>query len=703
VAIILLAAGLRAWGLDGRGYGNPYYAAAVRSMLESWHNFFFNAFDPAGFVSVDKPPVALWVQVASAKVLGFSGLAVLLPQVLEGLAAIALVYHLVRRAFGTGAGLLAALFLAVTPVSVAMDRGGGTDSCLILVLLLAAWALTHAVESGSRRFWLLSMGLVGVGFNVKMMEALGVVPVFMASYYAGAPIGRRRKLGALAMGAVALAVVSLSWPLVYDLTPADSRPFVGSSTHNSMLELAAAYNGIDRFIPRGRAPVSAGQNIGSPVGFARGRMASRAGVVPDPRAPHPAETGPAAVGAVPQGGRVPWNVRRGGMGTIPIGPLRLADPRLADQASWLLPLAIVGAVAPLWGAGRSWPLSPAQLALGLWTGWALTYAIVYSYAGGMFRPYYLLTLAPPLAALAGIGGARLWAWVRQGGPGALWLPGVLVATAVWQACILRGALGGMPGRLTGFPAGVLGGAPARLGEWRGWLDGVILGVTVLGLSGLLAVFLRRSHGDRVGSMTTILLALGMAGLLVIPTAWAWSSGLRPPMFAAILPASHPGSARSREAGPRGRLGGVDPKLLAFLEGNHGSERYLLATATALPAAPLIIETGEPVMAMGGFTGRDPILTPQKLAGLVHQGQVRFVLLGSLGGAGWTRGGAPAQAALIDWVRAHGRPVDPSLWRFPVTPAVGRTAAPAFGRGLADAELYDLGPTQDQRQPVGQSP
>src|SRR5262245_9572391 len=145
-------------------------------MLVSWHNFFFNAFDPAGFLSLDKPPVALWLQVAAAKLIGFGSLAMLLPQALEGLVAIVLVYLLVRRAFGEAAGLLAALFLALTPISVAVDRSNNVDSCLVMVLLLAAWALMKAVEPGRARYLVLSMALVGVGFNVKMGAALILVP-----------------------------------------------------------------------------------------------------------------------------------------------------------------------------------------------------------------------------------------------------------------------------------------------------------------------------------------------------------------------------------------------------------------------------------------------------------------------------------------------------------------------------------------------
>src|ERR1700730_12471993 len=183
--VMALALGLRLWRLDQNGFGTEYYSAGVRSMLDSPHNFLFNSFDPAGFVSLDKPPIALWVQVASAKLLGFSSLSVLLPQVLEGLASVALVYHLVARRFGVAAGLLAALFLALTPISVVIDRSSNTDSCLVLVLLLAAWALSVATERGSASLLVAAMALVGVGFNVKMLAAVVVLATFTLVYFAG--------------------------------------------------------------------------------------------------------------------------------------------------------------------------------------------------------------------------------------------------------------------------------------------------------------------------------------------------------------------------------------------------------------------------------------------------------------------------------------------------------------------------------------
>ena len=175
MSVLLLALGLRVWRLDQNGFDNEYYAAGVRSMLEGWHTFFYNSFDPAGFVSVDKPPLALWIQVASARLFGFSPLALLLPQVLEGVAAVAVLMHLVARRFGALAGILAGFFLALTPIAVASDRSGNTDPGLVLALLLAAWALLVAAERGRRAHLLLAMALIGVAFNVKMLAAFVVL------------------------------------------------------------------------------------------------------------------------------------------------------------------------------------------------------------------------------------------------------------------------------------------------------------------------------------------------------------------------------------------------------------------------------------------------------------------------------------------------------------------------------------------------
>src|SRR5919199_3023355 len=263
-AILILSASLNLFRLTSEGYGNTYYAAAVKDMLTSWHNFFFVSFD-AGFVSVDKPPLGLWIQAASAYLFGFSGLSLLLPQALAGVLSVALLYHLVRRSFGPVAGLLAALVLAVTPVVVATSRNNTMDMLLVLTVLIAAWLLVRATETGRLRWLLLCAIVVGLGFNIKMLQAFLVLPAFYLLYLVAAPVSRLRRFVHLGLATVVLLVVSLSWAVAVDLTSPTERPYVGSSQHNSALELASGYNGLSRLVGRGNELINpqGGFNTGS--------------------------------------------------------------------------------------------------------------------------------------------------------------------------------------------------------------------------------------------------------------------------------------------------------------------------------------------------------------------------------------------------------------------------------------------------------
>ena len=217
-------------------------------MLESWSNFFFGSFDPAGFVTVDKPPVAIWIQAASAKLLGFRGVSLLLPEALMGTASVLLTYRLVRRVFGAAAGLLAGLILAITPICVAVDRDNLPDPALVFVLLLAAWALSIAAETGRLKPLLLSAALVGVGFNIKMLAAFVVLPTFYLCYLVAAPINWRSRLVHLVAATMMVVAVSLSWSIAVELTPKSRRPYIGGSRNNSALDLALGYNGLGRVL-----------------------------------------------------------------------------------------------------------------------------------------------------------------------------------------------------------------------------------------------------------------------------------------------------------------------------------------------------------------------------------------------------------------------------------------------------------------------
>jgi 4-amino-4-deoxy-L-arabinose transferase-like glycosyltransferase len=623
--VLILAGALRLWRLDQNGYGNEYYSAAVRSMTASWHNFLYTAFDPAGFVSVDKPPIALWIQVASAKLFGFHGLSVLLPQVLEGVAAVWLVSHLVQRRFGAAAGLLAALFLALTPVSVVVDRSSNTDSCLVLVLLLAAWALTRAAEQRSRRLLLLSMALLGVGFNVKMLAAFVVVPSFLVVYVLGAPQAWRRRLVDVALAALVLMAVSLPWMLAYELTPPDQRPYAGTSDKNSMLELAVGPYGIGRFVRLARfGPATTNPRRGAAVATGE---------------PSGATAGRAAAPVI-RTGFARLFVR------VPVGPLRLADGQLAGQVGWLFPLALMGLALGTRGAWYRGPLDPPQLALILWFGWAFTYGVVYSYAGGFFHFYYLATMAPPLAALAGIGAVTLWRVGGRSGWRAMLLPATLLMTAAWQLYIEKSALGGLRDLMT-LHLAVTAGAVVAAGA-------------------LLVITLRYAETRPARHLAAGAFALGLLALLALPATWVLSSVLVPGSGA--LPSAD--VARlivvddNAETRPQNRL--TDPanlaKLIGFLKANRQGERFLLASSSALLAAPVIIHTGEAVMARGGFHGLDPILTPATFARMVDTEHVRFVMLGDLSFISRRMGAEGAGKPITDWVYANGKLVDPALWR-----------------------------------------
>src|ERR671932_1011865 len=151
LAILALAAALCLWDLTISGYANGYYAAAVRSATESWKAWFFGALDPGSFITVDKPPLSLWLMGLSARAFGFSSFSLLVPQALCTVAAVGLLYATVRRAFGPGAGLVAAAALAISPVTVAIGRVNNPDALLVLLLVASAWMLVRALDSGRTR------------------------------------------------------------------------------------------------------------------------------------------------------------------------------------------------------------------------------------------------------------------------------------------------------------------------------------------------------------------------------------------------------------------------------------------------------------------------------------------------------------------------------------------------------------------------
>lgn len=248
IGILILAAFLYAWNIWEAGNANDYYTAAITSMIQSWHNFWYGAFDPAGFITVDKPPVALWFMAISAKIFGVHGWSVVLPSILFGIGSVALIYNMIKPRFNIWAARLTALALTLTPIVVADSRTNNMDATLQFFLLLASWCLMKAISN--RKPWLVvvSFALIGVSFNIKMLQAFMILPALLLFFWLASNQKLWRRLGTLAIAMVAMAVTTLAWPIQVDSTATSQRPYVGSSETNSELELAFGYNGTERLL-----------------------------------------------------------------------------------------------------------------------------------------------------------------------------------------------------------------------------------------------------------------------------------------------------------------------------------------------------------------------------------------------------------------------------------------------------------------------
>ena len=245
-AILILSGVLNIWNIWNQGFSDEYYAAAVKSMMENPTLTFFNSFDAGGFVTVDKPPVGLWIQIACAALFGFSGWILALPQALAGIGSVALVYLIVSRPFGKPAGLVSSLALAITPIFTAVSRNETQDGLMIFIILMAVWVVPKAARERSLPYLLLSVILVGIGFNIKMIQAFVVLPAIVAVYLLGTGTPSKKQVLHLALAAMVLVIVSLSWAVAMDMIPADQRPYIGGSGDNTVFGLMTVHNGMER-------------------------------------------------------------------------------------------------------------------------------------------------------------------------------------------------------------------------------------------------------------------------------------------------------------------------------------------------------------------------------------------------------------------------------------------------------------------------
>ncbi len=399
IAIAAVAGLAYAWGMNGAAL-EAFYGAAARSMSTSWHDFFFGAFDPAGTVSVDKLPGALWPQALLLRIVGFHVWAVVLPQVIEGVITILVLYRAVRRLAGPLAGIVAAAVLATSPVTVALSRGNVADSLLILLLVLAADAASSALLSGRLRTLLLAGVWVGLAFQAKMMVAWLVLPALAAAYMLAAPARVRVRVAQLALAGVVTAVVSLSWMTVVSLVPAHARPYVDGTQNDSVFSQTFQYNGVARLE---RHSVFAG--AGHPAAFLV----------------HLSEASSAPTHRVPPS----WH--------------RLLSGVFGRDDGWLLPAALIAAVCVMVARRRAGRRDPLRASVVLWGGWLLTMATFFS-AGGYPNSYYVAALSPATGALCGAGVA-LARRSRNGVAAKTGLAAAVLCSAGYGIYLLRGGTG----------------------------------------------------------------------------------------------------------------------------------------------------------------------------------------------------------------------------------------------------------------------
>ena len=698
--LVLLAAVavLYLWDLAASGDANSFYAAAVQAGTESWKAWFFGSLDSASFITVDKPPASLWVMGLSGRIFGFNSWSMLVPQALEGVAAAGLLCATVRRAVrgraggraGAVAGLVAGAAMALTPAAVLIFRFNNPDAFMVLLVVVAAYCVTRAIEHG-RTWWLVGAGVAfGFGFLTKSGEAVLNVPAFGLAYLVAAPVSLRRRVLQLLAAALAIVVSAGWWIAAVLLTPAADRPYIGGSTDNNPLELAFGYNGFGRLFGGDGNRSGGGGGAGSSFGGAAGVQ-------------------------------------------------RLFNGEFGLEISWLLPAAVVLLAGAIWVTWRGPRTDPARASLIIFGGWLLSTGVTFAYMQGTIHPYYTVALAPAIGALVGIGSVLVWqhrivaaraaygllaltvvvtagwgyellrtdasfhpsvrylavaaavAAVALLGAAAVWsrigrrvlvAAGVLTAvalavpTAAWAvgtaATPHSGSIptavsgSGSAGFGTGAGGGFGGGAPDGGGGFDG--GGFGRGGTGTGATDGTGTLPGEAAAD--GGMGTT------AGELPGPGSAETGSGTRgssgPPSglsgeFGGFGDGGQPaarggtgGTGTQRGGLPsgasRGGFGGGGPGAAGSSSAldkalEKTTTRWAAAVEGSNSAASLELASGgKAVMAMGGFTGSDPAPTLAEFEQWAKAGDITYYIAG--GGMGGAPAGQGSSGQITAWVEAH---------------------------------------------------
>ncbi|MFD5403912.1 mannosyltransferase YkcB-related protein [Streptomyces griseorubiginosus] len=698
LAILVLAGVLYGWNLSGNSL-NSFYSAAIYSGTQSWKAWFFGSLDAGNFLTVDKPPFALMVMGLSCRVFGFGTWQMMAPEIAAALGTIWILHSSVKRVFGHVAATVAALVLALTPITVAINRDNNPDTILVLLMVGGAALALRAVRTDRLLPLIGSAVLFGLAFNTKMLQGYIALPAVFAVYVYASKLGWKKKVVNLALAAVALAVSSFWWAAAVSLVPADDRPYIGGSTDGSAWNLIMGYNGLGR--------VLGGEGNGGGGGGGGGTFAGTAGIG------------------------------------------RMFNEILGGQISWLIPFAFLALTAGLVLCGRAPRTDPTRAALVLWGGWLVLHYLTFAMAEGTMHPYYTTALAPGIAALCGGGGVMLWRAFRGGDARWSWvLPAGLAVTGVWAIVLLRratgwntwlwpvvgvvtvlaivglsvfrtaasgtrlrllgvsvaaaivaalagptayaaspafsagtGGMGGTnptAGPSTGGGMGGPGGGGGRggFGGGNGGPGDQLPGGTQRG-SGQGGGELPGGGGGGNGQMQP------GGGNGELPQGGApggmngeFPGGGTPPDGTG----TGTGTARGGPGGGGGMGGSVDSALISYLEKHQDGAKWLLAVSNSQSAGQLILSTHKPVISMWGFTGTDQAMTLAKLKELVKKGELHYIQLGG-GGMG---GNSSLSQEITSWVQKNGTAVKASDY--------GTTASSGSTSQTTTSTIYRLDPS-----------
>ena len=650
-ALLTGTAILYLWNLSANGWGNSFYAAAIQAGSVSWKAWFFGSSDAANSITVDKPPMSLWIPGIAVRIFGLNSWSVLVPQALMGVASVALLYVIVRRYAGWQAGLLTGLALALTPVATLMFRFDNPDALLVLLMLAAVWATMRGIEDGRIRWMLLTGMFVGFGFLTKQLQVFLVIPPLAIAYLAFGQHTWVKRIGHLLAAGAALVVAAGWWVLAVTVWPKGSRPYIGGSQHNSILELTFGYNGFGRLTGNetGSTMPGGGRNTAAFAEFAR-------------------------AAGFPAGG--PGGGRGGGMWGE-TGFWRMFQPEQGGQIAWLIPAAVILGIAALVICGRAARTDLRRALLVVMLLWfAVTY-LTFSFMSGIFHAYYTVALAPAIAGVIGAAGWMCWRERQR-----VWVRIVLAASVV----------------ATGIMANVL---LDRSTDFVPWLRWVVLAAAVVAAIGVLLTRIPRIAA--IGAALAVVMGLAGPAAYAIDTVSTSVSGsiisAGPRVAGGFGPGGHGGFPRFGQGGRPGQFGGQpgqpgqfsrpgqfgpggspqpgqagrpggnssraggfvgmggpgggllegsrpSAELTALLERDADRYTWVAAAVGSNSASGYQLATQDPVMPIGGFNGSDPSPTLEQFQQHVAEGRIHFFLAGGQGG----RSSGPA-TEIAAWVES----------------------------------------------------